>query len=79
MDFDFFFSFSMVAIEHVWRSDSVKWGEEETKEGREREFGARKLKLWSFEIVKDRKAVRRLKFCKPKRPEDREGLELKAI
>ena len=48
--------FSKVAIEQVRRSDS-----EEKKRPRreEREFGVRKLKLWSLESVKDKKSKRR--------------------
>ena len=52
MDFDFFFFFSSImAIEQVWSSDPVKWGEEETKEGRERVWHqkAEVVKFWKCE------------------------------
>ena len=51
MDSFLFIYLCMVAIEQVW-SDSVKWGEEETKEGRE----SLALGSWSYEVLKAWKA-----------------------
>ena len=73
MDSYLFIYLCMVAIEQVW-SDSVKWGEEETKEGRE----SLALGSWSYEVLKAWKAEV-VEFCKPERQEARERLALKTI